>query len=164
MTDRSVQTDQATPCRQPQLSTQRWHSRAVQSSRPYARTAAGQVAHARPGRPDHEPTTGQVAGRGDKDVTWVILSGPFARHGLAFGGIVERLCRMARTALTEYSFCNPGLPVGSRHFVVADVVATGINVEATSYAKPAEPTVIWIKRLDGRIERWARLGRLEGCA
>src|SRR3954452_8125879 len=46
------------------------------------------VAHARPGRPSHEPTAGQVAGRGNEDVTWVILSAPFAHRGLAFGGVV----------------------------------------------------------------------------
>jgi hypothetical protein len=36
---------------------------------------------------------------------------------------------MARTARTEYSFCNPALAVRSRQFVVADVAATGINRE-----------------------------------
>ena len=83
----------------------------MQISRPYARTAAGQVAHARPRRPSHEPTAGQVAGRGDETVTWVILSGLLARKGSLSEALSERLCRMARTALTEYSFCNPALPV-----------------------------------------------------
>jgi len=59
----------------------------------------------------------------------VILSGLFARKGSLSEALSERLCRMARTALTEYSFCNPGLPVRSRHFVVEDVVASGINRE-----------------------------------
>jgi len=45
------------------------------------------------------------------------------------GALSEPFCRMARTARTEYSFCNPALAVRSRQFVVADVAATGINRE-----------------------------------
>ena len=140
----------------------------MQSSRPYARTAAaaaGQVAHARPRTPSHEPTAGQVAGRGDETVTWVILSGLFARKGSLSEALSERLCRMARTALTDYSFCHPGLPVRSRHFVVADVVATGINREG-NFLREASGAYGDLDQagLDGRIARWARLGRLGGCA